>query len=187
MGKNTVPACLKQEILHKICKKILLSHCLHEQINGNNNTNKRLNGRIGIMAVSAQPHSQLADNGLASPRKAAYAAANVAESKKALSTIVMDVRKVTVLADFFVICGASSPTQVKAIVDNIEHTLARLGYRAHTVEGKMEGRWVLLDFGHIIVHVLQERERSLYNLERFWNHALIVDRSSWLDPQSSKE
>jgi len=133
------------------------------------------------MAVSAQIHFQLAGDYSVSPRQAAYAAANVAESKKAEGTIVMDVRKVTVLADFFVICGASSPMQVKAIVDNIEKTLAPLGYHARIVEGKMEGRWVLLDFGQIIVHVLQEHERSLYSLERFWNHALIVDRSSWVD------
>jgi len=138
------------------------------------------------MAVSVHTHSQLAGDYRLSSRQAAYAAANGAENKKAEGTIVLDVRKVTVLADFFVICGASSPTQVKAIVHNIEHTLARLGYPAKTVEGKMEGRWVLLDFGNIIVHVLQERERSLYNLERFWNHALIVDRASWLEtPRSS--
>ena len=133
------------------------------------------------MALSAQTHSQLVSDYRVSSREAAYAAANIAEGKKAEGTIVLDVRKVTVLADFFVICGASSPAQVKAIVDNIEKTLASLGYRAHTVEGKMEARWVLLDFGQIIIHVLQERERSLYNLERFWNHALIVDRSSWLE------
>ena len=133
------------------------------------------------MAVSVHTHSQLAGDYRLSSRQAAYAAANGAESKKAEGTIVMDVRKVTVLADFFVICGASSPAQVKAIVDNIEKILVHLGYHARTVEGKTEGRWVLLDFGQIIVHVLQERERSLYNLERFWNHALIVDRSSWVD------
>jgi ribosome-associated protein len=133
------------------------------------------------MAVSAQVQFQSADECLVPPRQAAYAAANSAESKKAEGTIVLDVRKVTVLADFFVICGASSPAQVRAIVDNVEKILTHLGYHVQTIEGKMEGRWVLLDFGPIIVHVLQERERSLYSLERFWNHALIVDRASWLD------
>lgn len=135
------------------------------------------------MALSAQTQSQFTGDYRVSSREAAYVAANIAESKKAEGTIVLDVRKVTVLADFFVICGASSPAQVRSIVDNIEHSLASLGYRAHTVEGKTEARWVLLDCGQIIVHVLQERERSLYNLERFWNHALIVDRSTWLDEE----
>jgi ribosome-associated protein len=133
------------------------------------------------MAVSAQTQSNFVGDNRASSREAAYAAANAAEGKKSEGTIVLDVRKVTVLADFFVICGASSSAQIKAIVDNVEHTLSKLGYKADAVEGKMEGRWVLLDYGPIIVHVLQERERSLYNLERFWNHALIVNRSNWLE------
>jgi ribosome-associated protein len=133
------------------------------------------------MALSAQTQSQFAHDYRVSSREAAYAAANIAEGKKADGTIVLDVRKVTVLADFFVICGASSPAQVKAIVDNIEQSLSSLGYRTRKVEGKTEARWVLLDCGQIIVHVLQERERSFYSLERFWNHALIVDRSIWVD------
>jgi len=133
------------------------------------------------MVLSSRTQSLfISDNRVAS-REAAYAAANLAEGKKAEGTIVLDVRKVTALADFFVICGANSPAQVKAIVDNIEQKLASLGFSAQAIEGKTEARWVLLDYGQIIVHVLQEKERSLYNLERFWNHALIVDRSAWLD------
>src|SRR5271170_3151374 len=113
------------------------------------------------MALSAQSQSQFVGDSRVSSREAAYAAANIAESKKAQGTIVLDVRKVTALADFFVICGATSPAQVKAIVDNIEQKLAGLGYGAQAVEGKTEARWVLLDCGQIIIHVLQERERSL--------------------------
>ena len=133
------------------------------------------------MAVSAQTYSQATGDQRLSSREAAYAIANAAEEKKAQDTLVLDVRKVTVLADFFVICAVSSPPQIKAVVDNVEQTMAALGYKAHTVEGKIEGRWVLLDYGQVIVHVLQERERSLYNLERFWNHALIVERSNWVN------
>ena len=54
-----------------------------------------------------------------------------------------------------------------------------MGMRPSSVEGKVEGRWVLLDYGDIIIHVLQEKERSFYKLEQFWNHALIVDRKEW--------
>jgi len=56
-----------------------------------------------------------------------------------------------------------------------------MGYQPLTVEGKAESRWILLDYGPIIIHVLQERERTFYNLEKFWNHALIVDKASWSD------
>lgn len=83
------------------------------------------------------------------------------------------------LADFFLITGGDSPNQVKAIVEAIDDSLTELGYAHRSIEGKQEGRWVLLDYGDIIIHVLHERERSFYKLEQFWNHALIVPRSEW--------
>ena len=112
-------------------------------------------------------------------RLATFAAANAAESKKANGTTVLDVKQVTVLADFFLITGGDSPNQVKAIVEAIDDSLTELGYAHRSIEGKQEGRWVLLDYGDIIIHVLHERERSFYKLEQFWNHALIVPRSEW--------
>lgn len=113
-------------------------------------------------------------------RLAAYAAANACEEKKAKSVVVLDVSKVTLLADYFVIAGAESAAQVRAIVDNVDDKLRALGSKPKSIEGKGEGRWVLLDFGHVIVHVLQEKERSFYKIEQFWNHALIVDRQDWV-------
>ncbi|HEY9785287.1 MAG TPA: ribosome silencing factor [Candidatus Obscuribacterales bacterium] len=112
-------------------------------------------------------------------RKAAFIAANAAEDKKAKGTLVLDVRQVTLLADYFVITGGDSASQVKAIVESIDEKLAPHGCKALGIEGKKDARWVLLDYGDIIVHVLQEKERSFYKLEQFWNHALIVDRREW--------
>lgn len=114
-------------------------------------------------------------------RNAAFIAANAAESKKASGTLILDVRTITILADYFVITGAQSTTQVRAIADAIEEELSKLGIKAKSVEGKREGRWVLLDFDIVIVHILQEKERNFYKLEQFWNHALIVDSKEWLD------
>jgi ribosome-associated protein len=114
-------------------------------------------------------------------RHAAFMAANSAESKKGHGTLVLDVAQVTVLADYFVIAGGETPTQVRAIVDAIDGALAQLGMKARSIEGKKEGRWVLMDYESIIVHVLHERERNFYKLEQFWNHALIVDRLEWLE------
>ncbi len=113
--------------------------------------------------------------------QAAYAAANACESKKANDTVVLDVGQITLLADYFVVTGGDSPNQVKAIVEAVDQRLSQLGYPIKSVEGKAEGRWVLLDYGDIIVHVLHERERSFYKLEQFWNHALIVDRKKWFE------
>ncbi|MCC7527903.1 MAG: ribosome silencing factor, partial [Candidatus Melainabacteria bacterium] len=84
-----------------------------------------------------------------------------------------------VLADYFVIVAGESPSQVKAIVDAVDGKLEPLGCKALGVEGKSESRWVLLDYGDVIVHVLHEKERGYYKLEQFWNQALMVDRSEW--------
>ena len=109
----------------------------------------------------------------------AFLAANLAESKKALTTLVLDIRTVSVLADYFVITGGSTPPQVRAIADGIDQGLGELGLAPKSIEGKKEGRWILMDYNDIIVHILQEKERNYYKLEQFWNHALIVDRNEW--------
>lgn len=116
-------------------------------------------------------------------QQAAYIAANAAEAKKSLGTLVLDVGQVTILADYFVIAGGDTLTQVRAIVDSIEEALAKVGFRPRAVEGRKESRWVLMDYESIIVHVLHERERNFYKLEQFWNHALIVDPSEWLEEE----
>lgn len=114
-------------------------------------------------------------------RKAAFVAANIAEAKKGHGTLVLDVGQVTLLADYFVIVGGESAAQVKAVAEAIDEGLSELGYPPRSIEGKKDGRWVLVDFGDIIIHVLQERERNYYKLEQFWNQALIVDRKLWLE------
>jgi len=112
-------------------------------------------------------------------RRLAFIAANLAESKKALSTLILDIRTVSILADYFVITGGQTSTQVRAIADGIDEGLSELGLEPRSIEGKKEGRWVLMDYEDIIVHILQEKERNYYKLEQFWNHALIVDRKEW--------
>lgn len=118
-----------------------------------------------------------------SVREIAYAAANVAESKKAINTLVLDVVKVTTLADFFVITGGDSVTQVRAIVDAIDEALSEFGWQPRSIEGKLEGRWVLMDYGSLIVHVFHQTERAYYKLEQFWNHATPVERLDWADDE----
>lgn len=113
--------------------------------------------------------------------KAVFHAANLAEGKKAFGTVVLDVRQVTLLADYFLITGGESTAQVKAIAEAIDEGLRQYGYQPRAIEGKREGRWVLLDYGDIIVHILLEKERNYYKLEQFWNQALIVDRKEWIE------
>ena len=120
-----------------------------------------------------------------SVRAAVFAAANLAESKKGFGTVILDIRQVSSLADYFLITGGDSPSQVKAIADSIDEALSQHGYEPRSVVGKNDGRWVLLDYGDIIVHVLHTAERNYYKLEQFWNHALIVDRQQWASVEDS--
>lgn len=114
-------------------------------------------------------------------REAAFQAANAAVRKKAKSTVVLDVKQVTLLADYFVFTGGESKAQVKAIAEEIADSFAKFGRKPKSMEGMTEGRWVLLDFGDVIIHILQEKERDYYKLEQFWNHALVVDEDEWSD------
>ncbi len=107
--------------------------------------------------------------------KTALYCAAAAEAKKANSIVVLDVKQVTLLADYFVFTGGESKAQVKAIAESVRENLARQGEKTKSLEGMSEARWVLLDFGDVIVHVLQSQEREYYRLEQFWNHALLVD------------
>lgn len=114
-------------------------------------------------------------------REAAFLAANACESKKAKSTVVLEVGQITHMADYFVIAGAESAAQVRAIVDACDEILSSRGEKPKAIEGLREDRWVLLDFGNLIIHVLQEKERDYYKIEQFWNQGLIVDRKEWVE------
>jgi ribosome-associated protein len=98
-------------------------------------------------------------------------AAEACDDRKAVDIRLIRVDEVSSLADWFVICSGLSDVQVRAIArsveDKLEEETGRLPLRR---EGQTEGRWVLLDYGEVIVHVLLPDERSYYDLESFWGH-----------------
>lgn len=96
---------------------------------------------------------------------------NFALDKKALDIALMDVRKITTVADFFIVCSGSSDTQVKAIADNVIEQGEAYGLKVHHVEGYESLRWVLIDMSEIVVHVFKPELRSYYQLERLWGDA----------------
>ncbi|PWI57189.1 ribosome silencing factor [Sulfoacidibacillus thermotolerans] len=104
-------------------------------------------------------------------REYAKVAADAAEDKKANDVVILDIRELSVIADYFVICSANSRTQAQAIADAISERLELRGIRCKSMEGHDEGKWVLLDFGDLIVHVFQEEERRFFDLERLWGDA----------------
>jgi ribosome-associated protein len=101
-------------------------------------------------------------------RRLALVAANAAADKKASDVIVLDVSDQLVITDCFVIASAPNERQVGAIVDSVEEKMRDAGTKAVRREGAREGRWVLLDFVDIVVHVQHVEERAFYALERLW-------------------
>lgn len=98
----------------------------------------------------------------------AIAAAEAASDKLAEDLVAIDVSEKLVITDVFVLCSAANERQVKAVVDGVEERLHALGSKPLRREGEAEGRWVLLDFGDIVVHVQLAEERIHYAIERLW-------------------
>lgn len=101
-------------------------------------------------------------------RELALTAANAAVGKKAHDIVLLDVSEQLVITDCFVIASAPNERQVQAIVDAVEEKMAAAGTKPVRREGAREGRWVLLDFVDVVVHVQHAEERSFYGLERLW-------------------
>ena len=108
------------------------------------------------------------------PQALVNLAVEAAEEKKAQDVTVLDIRKVSVMADFFVICTGRSSTHTRAIAEEVEDKLEQVGHPAPRKEGFREGSWILMDCGDVIIHIFQEEERTFYNLERLWGDAPVV-------------
>ena len=96
---------------------------------------------------------------------------NAIEDKKGIDMQVLDISKMTTIADYFVVVSGNSSTQVISIADEVESKMFLSGFEKNSnKEGYKSARWILLDFGDIIVHVFHKDERGFYNLERLWSH-----------------
>ena len=111
---------------------------------------------------------------LSDPAQLARAAVDAAYDKKASDIILLDIRSVTTIADYFVICNGNNSRQIRAIADAIDEQLSKQGAQLLHKEGDADTGWVLLDFGDIIVHIFGPKEREYYRLERLWNEAKTV-------------
>lgn len=89
-------------------------------------------------------------------------------AKKAEDILIIDVTEKTTLCDFFVIASGHSSTQVKALCDHVEEKLSAEGIEPRRTEGTREGRWGVIDYGDVIVHIFNDESRLFYHLERLW-------------------
>ena len=94
---------------------------------------------------------------------------NACEEKKGIDIVVMDVSKQTSVAEYFVIVTGNSSSQTVSIADEIDRKMAEINATSYLKEGYQSGRWILLDYNDIIVHVFHKDEREIYNLERLWS------------------
>lgn len=102
------------------------------------------------------------------------------DDKRAEDIVALDMRNVSLLADYFVIMDAGSERQVLAVVEEIEKQVEALGIEGH-VEGKKGSKWILIDFKDVVVHVFLKEEREFYNLEKLWSDAPMVDVHELID------
>lgn len=91
--------------------------------------------------------------------------------KKAKDIEILDISEITSIGDYFIICTCTSSTQVKACADEVEEKMIEAGIRPNHLEGYSGGNWILMDYGDIIVHIMNEETHEFYSLERLWGDA----------------
>ena len=109
------------------------------------------------------------------PDKIAYEVTKALDEKKGIDIKLLKIDRVSSLADYFLICTGTSNTHVKTLCDYAEFTLENLGETMLSREGHRGNSWELLDYGTIVVHVFTEEARKIYDLERLWADAEVID------------
>lgn len=102
------------------------------------------------------------------------AALDAASDKKAIDTVLLDLREIASFTDYFVITNGTNERQVQAIADEVYEKLKHDGHTAARVEGYKSAEWILLDYGDFVVHVFEEKARKFYDLERLWRESQRV-------------
>lgn len=103
------------------------------------------------------------------------------EDKKAEDITLIDIAKVSVLADYFLIANGNNRNQVQAMADNVDEQLTKAGYSLKSMEGYPTGNWILMDYGDLVVHVFDRQNRLFYDLERIWRDGEQIDVDAFLE------
>lgn len=105
----------------------------------------------------------------------------ILDNKKAMDIDLIQTQELTIVSDYFVIANGTSNTHVRALADEVEEEMSKLGIEPDHIEGRATG-WILLDYGCVLVHVFDPQSREYYNLERLWGDAAKVDISDIVTP-----
>ena len=98
----------------------------------------------------------------------ALAAVEALEEKKGENVTIIDIEKISTIADYFIIAGGANRNQIQAMTDEVEERLGRAGYEPKNIEGRRGDSWILMDYGDIVIHIFDEENRLFYDLERIW-------------------
>ena len=104
----------------------------------------------------------------------AKAAVDIASDKKASDVLLLDIRDISTIADYFVICNGNNSRQIQAIAESLQEELKKQGAQLLYREGVADTGWILLDFGDVMIHIFGPKEREYYRLERLWSEAKTV-------------
>ena len=110
-----------------------------------------------------------------SSKEKAYLCARALLDRKAVDVVILEVKDLSSFTDYFLICSGHSDRQVQALASHVEEKLGQQGFHPLGVEGKREGRWILLDYGEVIIHIFYGPVRAFYDLERLWSEAPRID------------
>lgn len=118
--------------------------------------------------------------------KFASVIARILDDNKARDVVILNVSNVCSLSDYFIIASGTSTPQVRGLTQNLRKKIKDIFKRIPVGdETERQNRWNLLDYGDVVVHIMHEEQRETYKIEKFWSHALTLDRESW--EKNSKE
>ena len=111
--------------------------------------------------------------------------AGIADALRAVDITLLDLRELTTITDFFLICTGNSSIQIRAIANRIEERLRERGERKLRVEGFREATWILLDYSDVVVHVMAAEQREFFNIEAFWGDAPVIEMEFTPEPTTA--
>ena len=111
-------------------------------------------------------------------KQMARIAVDALEEKKANDISIIDIEKISTLADYFIIASGTNKNQVQAMSDEVDEKLGRAGFEPKHIEGYNGANWILLDYGDIVIHLFDEENRLFYDLERIWTDGVKVEKDS---------
>lgn len=113
------------------------------------------------------------------PKELLFSAAEILDKKKGMDIKALEITEISSVADYFLLVTGTSSTHIRALADEVDEELSKLGAEPDHIEGKSTG-WILLDYKSVVVHIFTEQERQLFNLEKLWGDANVVDLSDVL-------